>query len=200
MINSWSLKAAGYIGKELELDDKKRAIISYGLEVIIGAIIKLIVFITVPWILGVFTEFWVAYLSFAFLRIVAGGVHCTAFYRCVTVSLTSLLVIAFMANYISSYALPYTYQGLYWGVLVFSFLVVVAKAPIDVEEKPIISPKRRMCLKIVSCLVIFLYLLASVYWNPEDKIYIASGLGILFQVFTVTKRGNQFFKLVDQII
>lgn len=201
MINSWSVKVAGYIGKELDLDNKKTAIVSYGIEVMIGAIIKLIIFIMVPWMLGVLTEFIVAYLSFAILRIVAGGVHCSEFYRCLIVSLSSYLAIAFIATYLSFYALPsYTYQELYWVLLAFSFLVVITKAPVDVQEKPIINPKRRLRLKIASCLVIGLFMLVSVYWQPEDKIYIASGLGILFQVFTVTQSGAKFFKLVDQII
>ncbi|AGL01892.1 accessory gene regulator ArgB-like protein [Desulfoscipio gibsoniae] len=200
MINSWSVKVAGYIGKELDLDDKTMAIVSYGIEVIIGALIKFTVFIIVPWMLGVLVEFMVAYFSFAILRIVAGGVHCSKFYRCLIVSVTSYLAIAFIAIYISSYALPYTYQEIYWGILVFSFLVVITKAPVDVQEKPIINPKRRLCLKIASCLVVGLYMLISVYWHFEDKIYVASGLGILFQVFSVTKSGAKFFKLVDQII
>jgi len=200
LINSWSARAAGYIGKELDLDNKKMAIVSYGIEVIIGALIKLIVFIAVPWMLGVFVEFMVAYLSFAILRIVAGGVHCSEFYRCLIVSVTSYLAIAFIAIHISSYALPYTYQELYWGILLFSFFVIIAKAPVDVQEKPIINPKRRLRLKIASCLVVGVFMIISVCWHLEDKFYIASGLGILFQVFTVTKSGGKFFKLVDQII
>lgn len=200
MINLWSAKAAGCIAKELNLNNKKIAIVSYGIEVIIGALIKLAVFIAVPWMLGVLAEFMVAYLSFAILRIVAGGVHCSEFYRCLIVSAISYLSIAFISTHISSYALPYTYREIYWVILIFSLLVMIVKAPVDVQEKPIINPKRRLRLKIASCLVVGLYMLISVYWHLEDKIYVASGLGILFQVSTVTKSGTQLFKLVDQII
>lgn len=198
MIHAWSARIAGYIGKELAIDDKKIAIVSYGLEVIIGALIKLQVFILVPLVFGVFTEFMVVYLSFAFLRIAAGGVHCTAYYRCLLFSVTSYLIIAFTAIYLGSYNLPY--REIYWVVLALSFLVIFAKAPIDVEEKPIISPKRRLRLKVISCLVVISYWLLSIYWDPGSIIYLASGMGILFQTFTLTQSGAKFFKWVDHII
>lgn len=198
MIQTWSVRLTELIAKELNLENSKLNIVSYGLEVIIGGLIKLIFFILVPWMLGVLREFLIAYISFAFLRIVAGGIHCSAFYRCLIVSLTSYLGIAYTVIFIAIIPLPY--RELYWGVLVLAFLVVVTRAPVDVEEKPIISPQRRLRLKILSCFHVVIFFLLSLLWNPESTIYLASGLAILFQVFTLTDSGAKFFKFIDQII
>lgn len=198
MIHTWSVRISEYIGKELNIDQNKIAIVSYGLEVIIGAVIKLAFFILVPWKLGVLKEFMIAYLSFAFLRVMAGGIHCSAFYRCLLISVAAYLGIALLAISLDSFPLPY--RELYWVVLALALLIVVVRAPVDVTEKPIICPRRRLLLKIISCLVITIYFLLSILWEPRNVVYIASGLAILFQVFTLTESGGKIFKLVDQII
>lgn len=197
MVHSWSVRFADYLGKELNLAEERIPIVAYGLEVIIGALIKLIVFTTIPLVLRVFPQFAAALISSAVLRLASGGVHCSAFYRCVICSLGVFLTIALISKYFS-YTLPS--DDIFGFSLVVAFTAFIILAPVDVEEKPIKSPTRRKILKFISCLLIIVYFFIFKSWDLSNEIVLASGLAILFHSFTLTKPGHSFFKWLDQII
>lgn len=198
MIHTWSLNISNYIGKELNLDNRKILIISYGTEVIIGAFIKLAVFIIIPLILGVFKLFATAYISFALLRLPSGGVHCSAFYRCLIISTSVYLGIALIAKYLAT--LSINSIELLWLVLLMAIIVFIKLAPVDVKEKPIRSILRRKILKYISCLMVIAIFIVTYFWQPDHDITWAISLAISFQVFTLTKAGHSFFGWVDNII
>jgi len=103
MIHTSAINIAEILSRELKLDKKRTSIVSYGLEVILGGVIKLFVFITFPLALGVFTQFIAANLASGFLRLFSGGVHCTAYYRCLITSTTVFLIIAFVSKHLFIY-------------------------------------------------------------------------------------------------
>ena len=198
MIHTWSLHLANYIGNELKLDNRKIVIVSYGTEVLIGALIKLVAFILIPFILGVFKLFATAYISFALLRLPSGGVHCSAFYRCLITSTITYLGIALIAKYLATLNMPSI--EVLWVVLLMALIVFIKLAPVDVKEKPIRSTLRRKRLKFISCLMVIVIFVVFLFWQPGHDITWATSLAILFQVFTLTKAGHSFFGWVDKII
>ncbi|TEB05377.1 putative accessory gene regulator protein [Pelotomaculum schinkii] len=195
MIHIWSLLFSEYICNELNLNRCKQSIISYGLEVIIGASIKLIIYITIPLISGFLNQFAAAYLSAGLLKICSGGYHCSAYYRCLISTFLIFSLIAVISKYMAGTipSEPILYFSLFLALIIFILL-----APVDVKEKPIISLNRRKLLKTISCLMVIIYILLFYYWKPEQNIALASGFAILFHVFTLTKFGNAFLRWVDK--
>lgn len=198
MIHNWSAQFSNYIGRELGLEKQKIVLVSYGTEVLIGGLIKLIFFILVPLLFGVFKQFLAAYISFALVRLPSGGVHCSAFYRCLTISLTTYMTIAFLARYLANSDIKPL--GVLWIVSVIAFLSLVRLAPVDVKEKPIRCTRRRKRLKLLSCISVIVLLTVVSYWNPEPSIVWACAFGLLFQVFTLTRAGKGLFKWVDKVV
>lgn len=198
MIQAWSVRITNYLKDELSLDKNKVAIVSYGLEVLIGGLVKLAVYLCIPTLFGVFYQFAAAFLSAAFLRLTAGGAHCTAYYRCLISTTVVFLTIALIARYFYTYI---THPDvLLWASLFISLPVFIKNAPVDVKEKPIISPVRRKILKYMSCRSLLLYFIAFNYWDLNNEIIISISIAVLFQSFSLTKYGSLFLEWVDKKI
>ncbi|MEG6510567.1 accessory gene regulator ArgB-like protein [Desulforamulus ruminis] len=198
MIHGWSVHFAQYLGSELNLDHRKVAIVAYGLEVILGAIIKLAVYIIIPSMLGVFKLFAVAFLISAPLRLASGGPHNNAYYKCLITALTVFLIIAFTAKGLSTSPLPLNI--LFPLVLFLAFPVFLKLAPVDSKEKPIKSEARRKRLKFISCLLLVIYGITFTLWQPEQAVGLACLLAVLFHTFSLTKMGYALFKAIDNLI
>ena len=197
MIHTYSKKLAEHLINELNLDNQRIPVISYGLEVIIGGFLKLTTFIFVPWLFGVLNQFTTAYITSAFLRLPSGGAHCTAYYKCLINTLVVFLIIALIAKHTLN---PLPIKQILWISLFLALLVFVKIAPVVSKEKPIVSLKRRRNLKIASSLILVIYFIVSLYWNPKQDILIASSLAILFHIFTLTKLGHKLLSYVDKLI
>ncbi|MBM7854675.1 accessory gene regulator B [Desulfohalotomaculum tongense] len=198
MIHKYSVQLAKYLSYELNLDRSRQAVIAYGLEVLIGGTIKILVFISIPWLFGIFPQFIAAFLSSAFLRLPSGGVHCSAYYRCLISSLLLFLFIAAISKYLVTFKLPVHF--FLWFSLLTALITFIKLAPVDVKEKPIRCDTRRKILKIISCLMPFIYLVVFNIFNLSSDIILASSMSILFHTFTLTNLGHKFFRLVDKIL
>lgn len=198
MIHTWSKAIARYSAREIKLNGRKEAIVSYGLKVILGGIIKLIVFLLVPLSLGVFSQFTAACLSSGFLRLPSGGAHCSAYYRCLITSLSVFLLIAVVAKYLSLFITPD--EIFLWFSLALAFIVFIRLAPVDVPQKPIRSKVHRKALKIASCALVLVYFAIFLYWKPGSDVVLSTSLAILFHTFTLTRSGHNFLAWVDNVI
>jgi accessory gene regulator B len=198
MIHKLSYLLAGYIGSQLTLENKKIPIVAYGLEVLMGGLFKLIIFTLISTLFGVFTQFLVAYLAGAALRLPSGGVHCSAYYRCLLTTLFIYTAISFIAVSFSSYPLPY--DTILYITLFLTLFLFMKLSPVDVAEKPIRSPLRRKRLKLISCLVVLLFFPVHYFWQPENDILLVIIATALFQNFTLTAAGKKFFNFLDNYI
>lgn len=195
-INTWSTALAEYICGELSLNEAKKDVLAYGLEVLIGALIKVIVFIIVPLALGILKPFMIAYLTAGFLKLSSGGYHCSAYYRCLITTLLIFSAIAELAIH-----LPQSIPAfeITMASLVIALVAFIMLAPVDVPEKPIISPKRRKALKAASIVTVVILFLILIIYQPGQETLLAFSLSVLFHVFTLTKLGQKFLVWLDNI-
>lgn len=196
MVHNLAVKYSIIITNELNNTEKQK-VIAYGLEVIIGAIIKIIVFTTLPLALGIFPQTIAAMITGGFFRLSAGGAHCTAFYRCLLSSVAVFLTMGFMSRYFAT-VLP---------VMVIAYLtafiaIIIAyfKSPAETSAKPIRNKTHRRNLKIISVLTPIIYLVAINLIPLNKGLILASSMGLLFQAYTVTPSGYRFMHKMDQLI
>lgn len=197
MVHSLSVRIANYLVNEIEHDKPKLSIVSYGVEILIGGLIKIAVFVTVPLLFGFFPEFAIAFLSSAFLRIPSGGAHFSAYYRCLIITLSVFSGIALIAKY--TYINFYVVKVFFISSLALAFFTFIKIAPVDVKEKPIRSPLRRKRLKIISCLMIIFYFAIFIYYKQSVNNVLASGLAVLFHTLTLTEYGKNLCLKLDKL-
>lgn len=92
MIHQLAQKIAEYLSRELNTGGPRQAVVAYGLEILLGGIVKLGAFVVVPAVLGILVQTWAALLASACFRLPAGGAHCTAYYRCLVGSLVTFSI------------------------------------------------------------------------------------------------------------
>lgn len=170
--------------------------IAYGLEIILGCIIKTICFLIVPWFFGVLPQTLAAVASSVLLRYFSGGTHCTSLFRC----LLSTLTIFTMAGIVTKYILGSAGLSIdFFGITLFlaSLVVIIKYAPADTPNRPITTQREKLRLKTGSIFLVILYgiILLAVPFNQDIKI--AMLLGLAIQTFTITPLGYSSIRTLD---
>lgn len=197
MIHDLAVRLASTLSAELKMA-RPQAVMAYGLEIVIGALVKLACFVALPMVLGILPQVAAALLAGSAFRLAAGGAHCTAFYRCLASSLAVFCGLGFLARYLGSYSLPV--EKIVTGTALLSFFVALRLAPADTPAKPITSPVYRKRLKIISLAVVFTYAAVTLFASLPDGIVLAASFGLLTQVFTITPVGYRLIDMVDRLL
>lgn len=191
-VHSMAMTLGNVIAREFNYDNVKRAKISYGLEAIIGLIIKSVVFTVVPFWFGVLKQSLIAMFTIAFIRYASGGMHCKTFIGCLIVSTAVYVSIGMLAKVliINDY--------LYYILNIASFLIIVLRAPVDPPEKPIKTKQKRYVMKLISILILLLLIYVSRI-TIENDVKNSIILGMYFQVLSLTGFDKMTYKYIDQL-
>ncbi|UTW70179.1 accessory gene regulator B family protein [Anaerobacillus sp. HL2] len=84
--------------------------VRYGLEIILGGLLKLFIILTISEILGIVDIMLAAFLTFAIFRSFTGGHHYSTYGRCLIVGLITMLLISFGAIKLTNFLL----MTIYW--------------------------------------------------------------------------------------
>lgn len=171
--------------------------LAYGLEVMIGGMVKLFAFVTIPFVFGVLPQAWAILLSSSLLRLLSGGAHCTAYYRCLTGSLCVYLLLSLSVKTISPY-MPVKAALLGEGFVVLPLLMVYA--PAKNPQRPLKSTVHRNILKAGACVLVLAQVFVLQRLAVPADIAVASIAGILFQAFTISPPGYQFIDWLDRVL
>ncbi|MGL5634386.1 MAG: accessory gene regulator B family protein [Sarcina sp.] len=90
-----------FLEKELGLDSKSKEKIRYGLDVLVGEMVKLIVIFLVSLYLNKVQEFFIILASFFIIRIRIGGTHAKTYMGCLLRSIFNFCLIYFIADKIT---------------------------------------------------------------------------------------------------
>lgn len=198
-INQLSYQLAHSLAEELKHTHEKRRVYYYGLQVIIGSLVKTILLVAVTLILGLFEATIAVMLFFAALRITAGGYHMDNYTKCLLASFGIFLSLAFTVKY--TYAI---WPG--WLLISFSALSLILVfysayrfAPADTPYKPITNRKKIKRLKVISVAVVIIWAVADIYFilNNFSYFVVAGCLGMLMAAFIISPLGYRFFNFVS---
>ena len=188
------------IGKKLSVKadiPEKGNLLIYGAEVFLCGAIKVFLIVVLSCLLGIFWQTLVIVLAAAMFRFLTGGVHASAFYRCLVISLMVFLSLGYVHTLVSPLILVYdsTYSvlimlpGLYW---------TLRYAPCPPENKPIKSIKvykiRKTYASIIYSGTMALAILLSNWWA------VAVAMGVLWQSFTLSPAGYYFIARFDSFL
>ena len=185
MVETICNKLTSRIRKEMpEINDERAEVINYGLQLIIGEIPKLIIIITIAYILKVLDLSILVLILLLPYRTVSGGVHLQSHLGCIVATSVFYIGNAVLSKYIVlTKTVEYIITGIVW---MFSMIMIKLYAPADTEEVPILRKKERTTKKILSYIVMTLSLIASLI----IKNTVISNLllfGVLFQTVAITR-------------
>ena len=169
--------------------------IRYGLEIVLGALLQIVLIALVAMLLGIVKEVLVIVCTAALYRRSTGGPHCKTYVRCTVTSLLIFITLAFIIKFI-----PVNYLPIYITCLaIFSVLVIHLYVPVDNPINIISDESIIRKLKRQSYLVLLLFLLITItsyvlslgndyYYNP-DRSALAK--------FHLTSLGQAFIRSLD---
>ncbi|MCX7747216.1 MAG: accessory gene regulator B family protein [Clostridia bacterium] len=198
-IKKWSYGCANFLTRQLDENHQKRGVYYYGFQIVIGAIVKSVLLISIALILRSLIPTLIVLGVFGTLRMLAGGYHMDTYGKCIITSLGLMLA--------SGVITQYTYKS--WQVeyvialLIISFLagliVSIKWAPADTPNKPITKPEEIKKFKVLSIIYMMVFFAAGLIliYNNYTMFVIAGCLGLLLEAYTVTPMGYRFFDKIS---
>ncbi|MDY4253149.1 MULTISPECIES: AgrD family cyclic lactone autoinducer peptide [unclassified Clostridium] len=202
-----SKKISNNLKNELNLDEDKRSIIEYGIFAFFQMGISILLVAVAGLIFNVIIEALIISFVGAFLRKFSGGAHASTSTNC---SIVGIVISVIPAYIVKNIGLNKSYIIII-GILLFisSFIIIYKLAPVDSPNKPIKKKEKIKRLKRGSIIILFIYMILVVinigiyYINTINSFLLYTSciyIGILWQVFTLTKYGHIVVNKVDSLL
>lgn len=202
-----SKNISNYLKRELNLDEDKRSIIEYGIFSLCHILISILLVVIFGLIFNVIIEALIISFTIAVLRKFSGGAHASTPVNC---SVYGILISIIPACIIKNINLNSIYIFIA-GVLIYiiSFKIIYKLAPVDSPNKPIkkkekIKRLKRGSIIILSIYMILVFINISIYYIKDiNSLLVYSSciyVGILWQVFTLTKYGHIIVNKIDSLL
>lgn len=171
-----------------QYSDEQIAEIEYGLVSIYLLISKFIIILLLAYILGIVKEMLIFTCFYNLIRIPSFGLHATKSWICLVVSSIMFLGIPLISLNLTLNVQTKLIIGLITTIFIFK------NSPADTYKRPIVSPTRRIILKIISTLVSITFVILSAYVQNN---FISNSLlfSIIVQSFFISPTVYRIFKL-----
>jgi accessory gene regulator B len=195
------------IAYELKLDKDRKDIIAYGTFALLQTALSILLVVIFGIIFNVLIEALILSFVSSILRKYSGGAHASSAGRCLIIGTVVCIGQAVIAFQVLS---PFINIGLLisMGIIVFilSYYLVYKLAPVDSLAKPIRKEEKKYRMKKGSIFILNTYLAIVVFniflysYSGDVRFGIFSlciYLGIVWQVFTLTKGGHILMNKID---
>ena len=193
--------------KELNLDEDKRSIIEYGIFSFLHMVVSILLVGIIGFIFNVMIEALIVSFTGAILRKFSGGAHASTSMNC---DILGILICVIPVYLIRNINLNINYI-IFIGILLYiiSFIIVYKLAPVDSPNKPIKKQEKIKRLKRGSIIILSIYMIIVAINISMFYIYKFNSLlvycsciyiGILWQVFTLTKYGHIIVNKIDFLL
>lgn len=198
---------ASKLAIELNLNEEKKQVIQYGIFAIIQVICTLITLVVSGMFFGVTMEVIIIMVASSTLRRYSGGAHATTPLRCLIIGTGVCLIQAFLVVLLND-IIGSSVLVLFLGVLIFilSYYMIFKYVPSDNSKKPIKSEEKKIRMKkgakkvinmdFLIVLVLFIIKVSNII-NYQKYIFCIY-MGIVWQLFTITKVGNKLIYGIDR--
>jgi accessory gene regulator B len=175
---------------------------AYGFQVILGSIFKGVLLLVTGWLLGVLFPVIVVATTFSSLRILAGGYHEKTYLRCIIASLLQFFAGAFIARYLSNYQLNIIIQiSTLFVIILLAIYIIIKYVPRDTPNRPIknqVDIKRFKRMSLIYMLIWSIIMAFSIH-NDLTLLVFSSYSGLLLELFSVSKLGNELFSKTVEV-
>lgn len=168
-----------------EIDDEKREIILFGVQLIVGEVPKFFLMFGTGIILGLWWQTALAFFLLLPYKVMSGGFHLKTHLGCIIC--TNLIYcgnayISTIWNFPNEIAKYITIAAIW----IFGIIMVSIYAPADTENVPILTKKERRNKKLLSYLFLSINMIVAIF-IPNNIISNILIFGTIAQTVTITK-------------
>lgn len=202
-IHEVSEQFAAYLARELDSDRRQELRMAYGLEILLGEIVKLVVIILFAWMLGILPQVLTITISAGILRLASGGEHCSAYYRCLIGGTAWFLFLGWVVHSLQTVLAPPVISATAGWLFFISLAIILKYAPGETENKPINGEAERKKFKKLSVFIMVAYGAVLTLFSSLpvlNPLVLPMAVGIMAQAFTVSPAGYGFIHFIDRIL
>lgn len=194
-------KVAYYIARETKAEHIQELRMAFGLELLFGELVKLLVLLTLAYIAGILPEILVMTAAASILRLASGGEHCSEYYRCLVGGTLCFLLLGWAVHNLNPLMTKSAALLISLACSLIAEVTLWKYAPGDTENKPITDEAEKQKFKRWSLFLVAFYLclmLLCSRYNTVRWIVLPVTVGMMEQVFTVTPWGYRFLHFIDR--
>jgi accessory gene regulator B len=171
----------------------RQDVLTYGLEVLLGDLMKFIILFTLAGLSGIFPTTFLATVSTVCLRLISGGKHASSHLRC----LITTLAVFLCAGWLADILLPqFTGDKMWWIIIpafMYLLLAVYLWVPLENEQRKFNTPEKRKKFRLLSFMLVTIWFFSAVAVvifitnSPFKSLYLSSTtVGLLVQAFLIS--------------
>ena len=198
MVKVLAQRIAISMGARLQADRDRVEVFAYGLEIILGALVQLILIIWLSLIMNTFITTTLCLIAFASLRFFGGGAHASTYCGCSMVSVPLILALGKLATIDTSHALLMVFSTLTFLTGIF---IIFRWAPAGTEKKQVKDEKTRQRQRKKAILILMLWFAATCLLVTQqfNTGALAVVLGTGGSLLLITPWGYRAIKALDNI-
>lgn len=195
MIKKLSHNIACYLSCELDYEDDKIEILSYGLQILLGTSFKVTSIMLVAYLLGIFRTTSIALISFVTFRRIIGGTHYDTYSKCFLASTVSIIILGMMGSVIEIKEMLILVLTLL--VYIQGLLSIIVWVPAGTEKKRIKNEalRKKIKRKAVALITVWAASVICIKDFISGKYIFSSILGVLLAFLFTTPFAYKFTKL-----
>lgn len=205
-LEDFSRKIAGNIKNNLDLDEDRTSIIQYGLHAFFHMALSIIMVMIVGAIFNIMIEALLVSFVISIFRKYSGGAHASTSVNCAIIG----VIISVVPALIISRSKVNVNWSILIGLIIFitSIAITYRLAPVDSPNKPIRKKEKIKRLKKGSIIILTMYSIIATlnillyYYTKNNRFLIFCNciyIGVIWQVFTLTKIGHRVMKIIDSL-
>lgn len=193
---------AVHMAEATGLEEDKIDTVRFGLEIILGAIIKGVVLFSSAYLLGVLPQVIAGLVTAGIFRMLSGGAHCTSYSRCLTFGVLVYLILGRTALFAEPFITANLLTGLASFVVFIAILCSVKWVPGEVPYRIMNGPEEIIVFKALSLVYLLLWLGLVVYFagKGDNSILLAATLALGVQTFSFTPIGYWLISHADGLM
>ena len=201
VIDKIAIDLSTKLGDKLQKSIEEKAVLRYGLFILIHTLIAIILTILTGILTGMTLEIIIISITGAWFKRYTGGVHATTPERCLAIGLILSLILSMLCRYLVD-SVNLNYIMLVGVFIIINFYYVInKKCPIPSKE----STRKKLRKKAVILINSYTVLVISLYimyiltnLNVIKTIIVSCILGIVLQITALTEKGSSFISLLDR--
>lgn len=207
-IEKFSISVSDKLGDKLNKSIEEKKVLNYGLFIILHTSLGILT----TFIVGIFTDMIIEIMTIsivaAILKRYSGGIHSSSPERCLITGLILSFLVSLVCNSLAKILDIRSLVVLILVILSYSYYEINKKCPVPSKNKPLKNENTKKKMKknafklmhyfsSIIVLSYFIYFLTEIYLFKI--LIIAILLGIMLQVFALTKLGEKVIGILEMI-
>lgn len=187
-----------YVAKKISSIEQAEYL-AFGAEILLGSIVKLCILFFIAAMLDIVSEVIILLAVTGLIRTLSGGAHCSAYYRCLVISVSILTALGYTVKAIHPFIKQFP-TIIMVGIIVLTIYLYCRYAPQAPLNKPFENRTKELAFRRYTLISVVTLSIISIVLGTNSLIGWTMVFALLWQAFTLTSVGHRFIGSWDVLL